>query len=127
MFGQWWYSHTVYVCQNLLICSLESIKKLTEDPSYEDNDVAENYQTFEEMKPINKGASNSINRKMENIHWNTDSPEKHRTNVKLKGRKEVSEERRRKQGMMRDRLESPEIYLISERKQRMECKKKAEK
>ena len=30
----------------------------------------------------------------------------------------MSEERRGKQGMMRDRLESPEIYLISERTQR---------
>lgn len=55
MFGQRWYSHTVYVCQNPLICNLESIKKLTEDPNYEDNDAVENYQTFEEMKPINKG------------------------------------------------------------------------
>ena len=55
---------------------------------------------------------------MQNIHWNTDSPEYHSTNVKLKGRKEGSVGGGgRKQGMTRDRLESPEIYLISERKQ----------
>ena len=31
------------------------MKKLTEDPNYEDNDADENYQTSEEIKPINKG------------------------------------------------------------------------
>ena len=39
----------------------------------------------------------------------------------------MSKESRKKRGMMRDRLESPEIYLISERKQREQNARKRQR
>ena len=49
------FTHCLCLLKSVNLYILKSMKKLTENPNYEDNDAAENYQTFEELKPINKG------------------------------------------------------------------------
>ena len=44
------------------------MKKLTEDPDDEDEEAAKKSQTFEEIYPSQRGAANSINRKIMRVN-----------------------------------------------------------